>query len=527
MEPSPFEANASAGEFFTRAREQQSSGDFSGLLTTARALVERFPRKASGFNLVAIALKGLGRFEEAMEAVQRGIALHPNDSKLHRTKLALHVQAGHVAEVLKYAGLLADPSHPIVTTGILFDLASYQMSAHDFDAAASTARTIVALGPEASAFGLLAQALLNSNKSKEALAVALDGIAAYPGETKLHWLAHNIHLQLGNLEEALAHARQVAKSDPADLKALSSIYKSLMGLGRIDEAAQHLEVAREASPDFEYGKNAFHLNQYRTLQRDVPAVAAAWEAGLGKPVRRYAADGRASAIPVIQYWSQGEPPVDVRFVIGVWNGILAEQGIGPVEVYDRGTARLWIEQHAPEFSTAFAQAFHYAMESDIFRIAYASRLECIYLDIDSWPAAGIGAILGYGLRSPHSMLYFRTFRPSLNNSFFIARRNCPFFGELIRQCLAIDLETLPQLRGTIDETFGPARYNAVLQEVAANCAVRSVSAVGEVSGLSELLFEDGTGLLFANEFATAAQKPPFVLHYKGTDDYWKAVSVAG
>jgi hypothetical protein len=228
---------------------------------------------------------------------------------------------------------------------------------------------------------------------------------------------------------------------------------------------------------------------------------------------------------VVQYWSQGEPPADVRIVIGVWNEVLAGQGIGPVEVYDRETARLWIGQNAPEFTKTFAQAFHYAMESDIFRIAYASRLECIYLDIDSWPAAGIGAILAYGLRSRHSMLYFRTFRPSLNNSFFIARRNCPFFGELIRQCLAIDLQSLPQLRGTIDETFGPARYNAVLQEVAAKGSVRSVSAVNDVSGLSELLFEDGTGLLFANEFATAAQKPPFALRYKGTDDYWKAVSV--
>jgi hypothetical protein len=197
-----------------------------------------------------------------------------------------------------------------------------------------------------------------------------------------------------------------------------------------------------------------------------------------------------------------------------------------VEVHDRHSASIWIQRHAPEFSRNFSQAFHFAMEADIFRIAYASKHECVYIDIDSWPAAGLGAVLGYGLRSKHSMLYFRTSQPWLNNSFFIARRNCPFFQELIEQCLSIDVEALPGRRGTINETFGPARYNAVLHEVVDRRAVRSVSGIAHVSGVSKLIFEDCTGLLFANEFATAAQKPPFVLRYKSTDAYWKAVAVA-
>jgi hypothetical protein len=192
-------------------------------------------------------------------------------------------------------------------------------------------------------------------------------------------------------------------------------------------------------------------------------------------------------------------------------------------VYDNESAARWIAANAPEFSAAFSQAFHFAMESDIFRIAYASRLDCIYIDIDSWPIAGISRVLDCGLRSGSSMLYFRAGQPSLNNSFFIARRNCPFFETLVRQCSAIDLSGLPRQRSTILDTFGPGRFISVLHEIVGGDAVTAVHPIPEANGVSAMYFQDGSSLLFANEFATAAQKPPYPLNYKRTDDHWKNV----
>lgn len=516
-----------AFELFELARTQQSCGDVAGVLATARQLIALHSRKTSGFTLAANALIELGRAEEAMAIVTDGLSLHPDNGRLHGVKLRLHLLGRHKAEIGEYEAGLEDSDSPSLPVDALFDLARHQLEALDFTAAEVTARNVVAAHPEKpSSFQLLAQVLLNLNKPDEALAAVQEGLAAHPDQAKLYRLAYVIEMQLGQLEEALGYAEKFLTFEPSNEKAHYAVYLCKIGLARFDQAEKHLELARQASPEFDYGKHSFHFRQYKRLQRELPSVAEAWEAGLtGKGAERPSLE-KVNALPVIQYWSQGAPPSDVGLVVKAWNRLLSEQGLGPVAIYDRQTAGAWIVSNAPEFTSVFQQAFDFAMESDIFRIAYASRLECLYLDIDSWPIAGIGFVLNHGLRSESSMLYFRTARPYLNNSLFIARKNCRFFAELVRQCAAIDLALWPHTRETISSTFGPDRYNSVFHDVVRNGRVASVSSAPAVEGVSKLLFEDGSILLFANEFATAAQKPPFPLHYKSTSDYWKAMPAA-
>lgn len=407
---------------------------------------------------------------------------------------------------------------------LLLDLAGYQMARLNFEGAVRAARRVLEeTSTRVSAYFALATSLLALNRPEEAMNVLLEAMDAHPGEGKAYALAEVVQTQLGDTEETLRYARKRAEREPTCEKAQYSVYLSLVSLGRLVEAKEQLTLAHRSSSKFDVSKYSHHFRLIDEMRDQVPAVVDAWQAGLLNRGDVPEVKGSAWAVPIIQYWSQGEPPRDLAFVVATWNAVLQEVGLGPTLIYNKETAGSWIAENAPEFGTAFSQAFHFAMEADIFRIAYASRLDCIYLDIDSWPIDGVSRVLSCGLRSGSSMLYFRAGQPWLNNSFFIARRNCPFFDELVRQCSAIDVSTLRKDRGTILSSYGPGRFNAVLHETVRADAVEFVHPVPEANGVSAIAFRNATSLLFCNEFSTAAQKPPFPLNYTSSGDHWKSV----
>jgi hypothetical protein len=60
----------------------------------------------------------------------------------------------------------------------------------------------------------------------------------------------------------------------------------------------------------------------------------------------------------------------------------------------------------------------------------------------------------------------------------------------------------------------------VLIKLLQKSATVSASAIEGLPGCSRLAL-DGDEIYFSHEAAVAALKPPFVLGYKATDDYWK------
>ena len=159
-----------------------------------------------------------------------------------------------------------------------------------------------------------------------------------------------------------------------------------------------------------------------------------------------------------------------------------------------------------------------------FGIAYASRRPCIYMDIDSWPLEHTAEILRFAVRSGASMLYFRTHRPVIVNGFFVSTPDCPFFQELVAQCLEIDVEALPKDYLALEGTFGPSRYNKVFLDLLSGNAGASAESAGSLPGCSSVSFGD-TKIHFAHEAAIASVRPPFPLGYKVTGDYWKYFSL--
>lgn len=224
-------------------------------------------------------------------------------------------------------------------------------------------------------------------------------------------------------------------------------------------------------------------------------------------------------IETIQYWSQGKPSPEIQRVTARWNEILTNTGLGKIKLFSKESARQWISRHTPQYLRSFDTAFHYAIESDIFRIAYASRRPCLYLDCDQWPHPWTQSLIKDILKTGHSCLCLQEAAPAVNNGFFLAQENCPFFQLLASRCEGIDFATLPISTETVLNTFGPNRYNMCLRELLQQepepARFQTVAA-----GITELIGQTFK-LTLLNERVCSAVRPPDGLSYKQTAQQWQ------
>jgi hypothetical protein len=344
-------------------------------------------------------------------------------------------------------------------------------------------------------------------------------------DERLLGLARNVAYAHGRFREAAEYSLELVKLAPGDRKEEYLLTRCWMAAGDIDQTGNYLDEAGSRALEQPLRKAARNFGELKRLRTTAPALVAAWREALDNVAG--AADAAAPdadyGATVIQYWSQGTPPDDVQVVMSEWKQLVERHRIGHVKLFDRSAAEIWISENAPEFSHHFAKAFHFAMEADIFRIAYASKLPCIYVDADDWPLENSAAILKFCIRKQKSLLFFRSYKPWISNGFFISTPSCPFFRELVSQCLTINLDEWLNNRVTIGNTFGPAQYNDVLMELMQDSAASAVSRVEGLPGCSKLTL-DGDEIYFSHEAAVAALKPPFILGYKATDAYWKKLA---
>jgi len=221
-------------------------------------------------------------------------------------------------------------------------------------------------------------------------------------------------------------------------------------------------------------------------------------------------------IQAIQYWSQDLIPDDIKSLTGLWNQQLRIIGLPPIVIYSKQMAANWIASNAPEFSISFNTAYHYAIESDVFRVAYASKGCCIYLDADMLPYHWTNKVLKELLTEESSVLYLRSMRPIIGSCFFISRDGCPFFKRLSKECLNIDFTKLPNDGNTITTSFGVDKFMSVVLGLVSDFPSVDIQHLG--SGYAELKWQDNK-LLFVNESLIAAASKPN-LKYKQTQASW-------
>ena len=179
----------------------------------------------------------------------------------------------------------------------------------------------------------------------------------------------------------------------------------------------------------------------------------------------------------------------------------------------------WIEINAPEFSIPFNTAFHYAVESDVFRIAYASKKACIYIDCDQWPFNWTGEAIRAAISTGASTICMSSASPKILNGIFIAQASCPYFEKIATSCAYIDFSKRKVNAGTILNTFGPGKYLQVMKYLLGKESDR-VGFKAVAHGLAQLDIGPYS-IVLANEKVIGADKPPTPLAYKQSEQQWQ------
>ena len=213
-----------------------------------------------------------------------------------------------------------------------------------------------------------------------------------------------------------------------------------------------------------------------------------------------------------QYWSQGNQPSEIVELRNQWNKIFAELGIRPIVVYDKESARKWMQENCNELLPAFESAYLYAIEADIFRIAFAAKNDCIWLDSDLAPIGRntISALANI-LTKNDTTLYFLWYKPLICNAFFATKAGSPFFEKFIVEHKDLEFTKNEKLyRGDI---FGPEAYtNAV-----SNMKIRGNDVEKEKEDARKWKYG------YCNEYNSIAMGPRYKLNYKFGTGAWQNV----
>jgi tetratricopeptide (TPR) repeat protein len=502
-----------------------ASGQTATALRRADAVLKENPDAPQAYFRKVQALLAENRANEALETVREALLRQPENPKLLTLGREVALGRDCIDEANDYALRLLTIA-PEDDKNLRFVIQT-RLASGEFDAALRHADALLHRRPDdLRGLMLKAQALVALHQVRDALAILQELVARHPNDIRLLRLTRSIGFQNGRFATATDCAARLCELQPEDPRNPAFLLQCYMADQRFDL------IDRFVGPDGVAQKGLLrkeyqYYDDLKSLTKTAPAFASAWKLSLANGIDRAVAGGaenRPLNATMIQYWSQGAPPRDVEIVIETWTKLFETNRLGHVALYDREQAEAWIRANAPEFLGQFSKAFHYAMEADIFRIAYASKQPCLYMDIDSWPLEHTAAILRFALEAESTMLYLRAHRPVIANGFFVSRPDCPFVRELVDQCLAIDLDSLPKDYVVLEATFGPSRYSKVFTDLLASSASATASMVENVPGCSSVLL-DGRRIYFAHEAAVASVRPPFPLGYKATEDYWKSLSL--
>lgn len=361
----------------------------------------------------------------------------------------------------------------------------------------------------------------------------------YPRDKELLCLASDVCRLQGQWQASWRHARALVRCHPRSWRGYARGAQDLLALRRPEAARAWVnlalsgmslpELAAQRTAGLRLDMSLRYLANPRTR-----CLVQAWQASqvwLDPQQREPPLPLRVPAVPLrvpiatlepwrpqpIRYWSQGRPPLDVERLAARWDALLAAQALPSVQWFSRESARQWIAAQAPEYLLPFETAFHMAVEADVFRVAYASRHHCLYLDADLAPAATAARTLALLLEAGSSALYLRTLRPTLSNCLFLARQGCPYFSLVARSGVHLDFRRRPKTVSTVMNSFGPDKYTYCLRHLLSTgrSLVRLAQLAPGVVRLQSAQFR----LLLVNEQVITASDPAD-LAYKQTDQHW-------
>jgi tetratricopeptide (TPR) repeat protein len=210
------------------------------------------PLNDVALNLLATVIHAQsGRGREALDVIDRAIAIDPNDSQHHAARAFILNGLDRPRDALS-AARTARELDPCCDVGITAEAQSHLLL-KDWPAAERAAREAMAIDPEASiAANLLAQALRMQNKQGENEAQIAALLHRDPEDEVTHYNAGWAALQRGDHRTAETHFREALRLDPefdaaregllTSFRARSRFYRAYLGycmrMARLRESAQ-------------------------------------------------------------------------------------------------------------------------------------------------------------------------------------------------------------------------------------------------------------------------------------------------
>jgi len=303
------------------------SGDALAALQAAAGIAASDPDNARAHLAAGIALRALGRFEPAREALERAARLAPQDFAPAYELGVLHEFARRDPQALEQferaAALRPAFAPPLFAAG----LAAYRLG--DWARAARHFSGVLAIEPRnLEALVNLAQSRAEESRHEEAREILERAIAAHPDAAIPRYAMGWLSRRLGRRDEAARRYEQALARDPRHLDALLALGRDLVSRGDYSRAAElyaRAAAVAPADPDLPLyiAQTLLLLGRWNEAWR--------WYARRDSRIAFEAAEraaGRRYAVPSLQEL-RGR---DVR--------VVAEQGLGDNLFFARFAARL-------------------------------------------------------------------------------------------------------------------------------------------------------------------------------------------
>ena len=233
-------------------------GDISKAEANARAIVQKFPKRAVGYSLLGDVALARKQGPAALDAYQRAHRAEPSSETALRLLRAMFAQ-GAGKPALQFAEDWVR-THP-QDLALRRELAGGYARAGNFAAARSAYEGVLKLAPQdGETLNNLANVLLR-NKDPAAMQYAEQALAKSPGNPVVIDTVGWIAFQNGQPDRALQHLRDARLRDPANPDIRFHLAAVLAHTGRKTEARDELQAAVKSGRGFESHAEAEALLQ--------------------------------------------------------------------------------------------------------------------------------------------------------------------------------------------------------------------------------------------------------------------------
>ncbi|MBZ0068069.1 MAG: tetratricopeptide repeat protein [Thiobacillus sp.] len=223
-------------------------GRYAEVATLAQRLTVHYPLHEFGWKILGVALKLLGRGQDALEPMRKAAMLLPTDVESHYNLGVTLQELGRMeeAEASYLRVLQIDP----VYADAYLNLGVTLRTLGRLDEAEERLRQALQIRPDyAEAHGNLGTMLQERGCLDEAEASFRKALQLTPDHAVLHDNLGVTLYRLGRLEEAEGSFRQALRINPDNARTHNDLGVTLQELGRLDEADAHFQMALLINPD--------------------------------------------------------------------------------------------------------------------------------------------------------------------------------------------------------------------------------------------------------------------------------------